>query len=73
MIMNWMIMVIFIGRIYLKEIKITFTFEPVEDKPGYYWFNRRTYQIISKEVLEELFKNYDNKDIVLLPNKKLHT
>lgn len=51
---------IIIGRSYLEKIKITFTFEPVEDKPGYYWFDKRKCQIISKEVLEEAFKKYEN-------------
>lgn len=71
--MMWMILATFVGRIYLNNIKITLTFEPVRDKPGYYWLNRRAYQIIQKEVLEELFKNYDNKDIILLPDKEFYT
>lgn len=71
--MNWIIVMIFLGRIYLDKIKITLTFEPVRDKPGYYWFNKRAYQIISKKVLEESFKNYENIHIILLPDKEFHT
>jgi hypothetical protein len=56
-----------------KKIKITFTFEPVKDKPGYYWFNKRECQIISKEILEESFKNYDNKDIIFLSDSEFHS
>ena len=32
-------------------------FQPVEDKPEYYWLNKRNHQIISKEVLKEAIKN----------------
>lgn len=28
-------------------------FEPVEDKPGYVWFNKRNFQIISIETLKK--------------------
>ena len=54
-----------IGRICLKKTKITFTFEPVEDKPGYYWFNKRNYQIISKEVLKKAIDEYENRNKLL--------
>lgn len=57
-----------IGRIYLNKIEITFTFEPVEDKPGYYWFNRRNFQIISEEVLERVIKEYETSYKLLLPD-----
>ena len=51
-----------IGRIYLEKIKITFTFEPVEDKPGYYWFNKRGCQIISEETLKKAIKEYEKNN-----------
>lgn len=51
---------------------IKIPFKPVDDKPGYYWFNKRKCQIISEEVLKESFKNYDNKDVIFLPNQKLY-
>lgn len=35
---------------------ITKYFEPVEDKPGYYWLNKRNCQIIHKDVLKKAFK-----------------
>ena len=38
----------------MNIITIKIPFEPVEDKPGYYWFNKRNYQIISKEVLKNI-------------------
>lgn len=57
---------IIIGRSYLKKIEIIFTFEPVEDKPGHYWFNRRNYQIISEEVLKKAIEEYENSDILFL-------
>lgn len=68
MIMKLMIGAIVIGRNYLKKIEITFTFEPVEDKPGYYWFSKRNYQIISKEVLERAIKEYEASHKLLLSN-----
>lgn len=41
-------------------------FEPVEDKPGYVWFNKRNFQIISIELLQkklceslEIIDNYN--------------
>ena len=55
------------------KIKITKIFEPVEDKPGYYWLNKRNYTIISKEVLEEAFKKYEDSNKLLLSDKKLHS
>lgn len=33
---------------FIKEI-----FEPVEDKPGYVWFSKRNFQIISIETLKK--------------------
>ena len=47
-------------------IKITILFESVKDKPGYYWFNKRNYQIISEEVLKKAIKEYENSDILFL-------
>ena len=35
-------------------------FEPVEDKPGYYWLNKRNYQIIEKETLERTIEKLAN-------------
>ncbi len=58
------ILVIIIGKIAL--IKATFIFEPVEDKPGYYWFNKRNYQIISEEVLKKAIKEYEASHKLLL-------
>ena len=52
----------FIGRICLKKIKITFTFGPVEDKSGYYWFNKRRCEIISEEVLKKAIDEYNDKN-----------
>jgi hypothetical protein len=46
----------------LKEIEIIFTFETVEDKPGYYWFNKRNYEIIPKEVLKKAINEYNDKN-----------
>lgn len=43
-----------------NKIKLKLYFEPVEDKPGYYWFNKSNYQIISKKTLMEAFKKYEN-------------
>lgn len=34
-------------------------YPPVEGKPGYVWFSRRNYQIISIDTLKEAFKKYD--------------
>ena len=62
--MTLKIMEIFIGKIVL--IELTILFEPVEDKPGYYWFNKRNYQIISEEVLERAIKEYEVSHKLLL-------
>ncbi len=43
-------------------------FEPVEDKSGYYWFNKRNYQIISEEVLKKAIKEYENCNKLFLSN-----
>ena len=43
-------------------IELTKYFEPVEDKPGYYWLSKRNYQIISEEKLKELFNKEEQKD-----------
>ena len=32
---------------------IKIMFEPVKDKPGYVWFNKRNFQIISIETLQK--------------------
>lgn len=48
--------------------KVTILFEPVEDKPGYYWFDKRNYQIISKEVLERVIKEYEVSHKLFLPD-----
>ena len=50
----------------MEAICILQTFQPVEDKPGYYWFNKRNYQIISEEVLKKAIKEYENSNILLL-------
>lgn len=65
----------FIGRICLKKTKITFTFEPVKDKPGYYWFNKRRCEIISEKALKKAIDEYNdkNKDQLLLSNPELHS
>ena len=51
---------------YIKE-----NFEPVEDKPGYVWFSKRNFQIISIETLAKciedaqargLFDKYEVKE-----------
>lgn len=36
---------------------IKIIFEPVEDKPGYVWINKRNFQIISIETLRKLLKD----------------
>lgn len=59
----------FIGRTAL--IEIVTLFEPVEDKPGYYWLNKRNYQIISEEVLEKVIKEYEASHKLLLPDPPL--
>lgn len=50
----------------MEAICILQTFEPVEDKPGYYWFDKRNFQIISEEVLKKAIKEYENSDILFL-------
>lgn len=50
----------------IATIKILF--EPVEDKPGYYWLNKRNYQIIPEEVLKKAIKEYIDKN-----NKNIQT
>ena len=52
----------------LDKIKIIIPFEPVEDKPGYYWFNKRKYQIISEKVLKKTIKENENCNILFLSN-----
>lgn len=39
------------------EIFIKMIFEPIEDKPGYVWFSKRNFQIISIETLQKLFED----------------
>ena len=63
------ILAITIGKIAL--IKATILFEPVEDKPGYYWFNKRNYQIVSEEVLERAIKEYETSHKLLLSDSSL--
>lgn len=36
---------------YIKK-----NFQPVEDKPGYVWFNKRNFEIISIETLTKSLK-----------------
>lgn len=36
------------------------SFEPVEDKPGYYWLNKRRCEIIAKEALERAIEKLAN-------------
>lgn len=38
-------------------------FEPVEDKPGYYWFNKRNCQIISEENIKKSIDSYIKEGI----------
>ena len=52
----------------MEAICILQTFQPVEDKPGYYWFNKRDYQIISEEVLKKVIKEYEASHKLLLPD-----
>ncbi len=47
-------------------------FESVKDKPGYYWFDKRNYQIISEEVLERVIKEYEASHKLLLPDSEFH-
>ena len=54
--------------INMEAICLLQTFEPVEDKPGYYWFNKRNFQIISEEVLERAIKEYEASHKLLLPD-----
>lgn len=35
------------------------SFEPVEDKPGYYWLNKRRCEIIAKETLEKAIEQFN--------------
>lgn len=37
---------------YIKE-----NYEPVKDKPGYIWFNKRNFQIINIEILAKSLRN----------------
>jgi len=54
-----------ISNMVLKN-NIIQQFEPVEDKPGYYWLNKRNYLMISKEVLEKAIKEYENSHKLFL-------
>lgn len=47
---------------YIKK-----NFNPVEDKPGYVWFNQRNFQIIS---IETLAKSLEEVDLKLLEELK---
>ena len=38
---------------FIKE-----NFEPVDDKPGFVWFNKRNFQIISIETLAKSLEDY---------------
>lgn len=50
----------------MNIVNNTISFEPIEDKPGYYWFNKRNYQIISEEVLKKAIEEYENRNKLLL-------
>ena len=50
----------------MEAICLLQTFEPVEDKPGYYWLNRRNYEIISEEVLKKVIKEYEYSNKLFL-------
>ena len=39
------------------ETFIKINFEPVEDKPGYVWFSKRNFQIISIETLRKALED----------------
>lgn len=52
----------------MEAICILQTFQPVEDKPGYYWFNKRNYQIVSEEVLKKAIKEYETSHKLLFPD-----
>ena len=41
----------------IKEF-IEANFEPVEDKPGYVWLNKRNFEIIKIETLEKSLKEW---------------
>ena len=50
----------------MNAATIKILFEPVEDNPEYYWFNKRNYQIISEEVLKKAIEKYENRNKLLL-------
>ena len=41
----------------VRTIFDVYDFEPVEDKPGYVWFSKRNFQIISIENLRKLLED----------------
>lgn len=57
---------------------LTIYFEKVSDdmalKDGkiYYWFNKRNYQIISKEILERAIKEYEASHKLLLSDSEFY-
>ena len=61
----------------LITMKIKISFIPVEDKPGYYWLNKRNCQIISEETLKKAIEdsnnNDKNKNQLFLSNSELHS
>lgn len=49
-----------------EEVRAIFDiheFEPVEDKPGYVWFNKRNFQIISIETLRKAVEDWQIKQL----------
>ena len=47
---------------FIKE-----NYEPVEDKPGYVWFSKRNFQIISIETLAKCLEDAWTRDLYRLP------
>ena len=50
----------------MNTVIIKIPFEPVEDKPGYYWLNKRNYRIVSEEVLKKAIEEYENRNVLFL-------
>lgn len=59
----------------IKRIELNLVYEPVDNMPGYYWFNKRKFQIISEETLKKAINEYNdkNKNQLFLSDSEFHS
>lgn len=46
----------------IERIELNLVYEPVDNMPGYYWLDKRKFQIISEETLKKAIKEYEKNN-----------